>query len=183
MFDISKVIQTLQIRIVLFAISIAQSTIVKYIIHKYKYFTNTLYIGDYTQQEFNDTWKVVCMKKCHNNSEYYYVVDSFTPLNKIDYDVVYTLQDTYGNITYFPVFAEEINNMKERDEYNGKNITIYNILHWRINNQIIDLNIDEDNIEKFNKLFDPDDMHFICYMNDNNYMHILNHMYKVKAIF
>ena len=59
-------------------------------------------------------------------------------------------------------------------------ITLYDVLRWRINNQISDLGpIDE----KYANLFDEDDQYFIPYMEDNNFIDSLNHMYKVKAIF
>lgn len=173
MFD--EIYKNIQMKLTYTLIYILQTSFVKYIIHTYKYVTNTLYIGDYSADEFKHTWKIVCMKKCPSNSVYYYTIDPTTPLETISEDVVYTLRNSSGDIRYFPVFADEISKMYKID-----NITLYTVLRWRINRQIPDC---DDISDMFKNLFDEDDQYFIPYMKDNNYMKSLLHMYDVEAIY
>ena len=158
---------------------ILQTTFVQSLIHLHRYYNQTLYIGDYSENEFDNTWTTVCVKKCNPNSIYYYIIDPTTPLRLIDTDIVYTLKNPVGDVRYFPVFAREIADMIEWHNVDDV-ITLYDVLRWRINNQISDFSpIDE----KYENLFDEDDQYFIPYMEDNNFMDSLDHMYKVKAIF
>lgn len=168
----------IQIKLTYALLYLLQTSFVKYIVHMYKYMNNTLYIGDYSADEFGKSWKIICMKKCPNGN-YYYLIDPTTPLNKITTDVVYTLQDSAGHVRYFPVFTEEISNIIEctREDY----ITLYNVLRWRINNQISDFALENNSM--YNNLFGEDDQFFIPYMEDNNYMDLLEHMYNIGAIY
>ena len=172
-----KFYRFIQMKLACILISLLQSSFMKYIIHTYKYRTHTLYIGEYSANEFNNTWKILCMKKCPNG-KYYYTIDPTTPLKTITTDVVYTLQNSSGYIRYFPVFAKEVTDIIENT---GKDdITLYTVLRWRINNQISDYNP----INKmYHNLFDSDDQYFIPYMEDNMYIDSLDHMYKIGAIY
>lgn len=168
----------IQIKLTYALLYLLQTSFVKYIVHMYKYMNNTLYIGDYSADDFSKSWTIICMKKCPNGS-YYYLIDPTTPLNKITTDVVYTLQDSAGHVRYFPVFTEEISNIIECTHEDD--ITLYNVLRWRINNQISDYSFESNSI--YNNLFDEDDQFFIPYMEDNNYMVLLEHMYSIGAIY
>lgn len=168
----------IQIKLTYALLYLLQTSFVKYIVHMYKYMNNTLYIGDYSADEFGKSWKIICMKKCPNGN-YYYLIDPTTPLNKITTDVVYTLQDSAGHVRYFPVFTEEISNIIECTREDD--ITLYNVLRWRINNQISDFALENNSM--YNNLFGEDDQFFIPYMEDNNYMDLLEHMYNIGAIY
>lgn len=172
----------IQMKLTYALISILQSSFVKNIIHTYKYITNTLYIGEYSVNEFKNTWKVICMKKCPKNSIYYYIIDPTTPLKEITEDIVYTMKDLEGHIKYFPVFADEIVEICNHNKYHkyDEDITLYTVLRWRINNQISDYNPIS---RMYENLFDKDDQYFIPYMQDNKYINSLHHMYDVGAIY
>lgn len=177
-----KFYKFIQVKLTYALISILQTSFVKNIIHKYKYITNTLYIGDYSANEFNNTWKVICMKKCPKNSTDYYVMDPTTPLEQISDDVVYTIKDSNGHIKYFPVFDDEIDIIRRCvNTYDHKeDITLYTVLRWRICNQILDY---KPVTVPYENLFDIDDWCFIPYMKDNNYIESLLHMYRIGAIY
>ena len=62
-------------------ISVMQSAITKFIIHKFNFYTGRLYINDYTQEEFESTWEIICLQKYDGT-----MINPATPLNKINDD-------------------------------------------------------------------------------------------------
>lgn len=176
-----KFYRFIQMKLTYAIISLLQSSFVKNAIHTYKYITNTLYIGEYSVNEFKNTWKVICMKKCPKNSIYYYVIDPTTPLEEITEDIVYTMKDIEGHVKYFPIFVDEINKICRVYKHDDVNyITLYTVLRWRIDNQIADYNPIS---RMYENLFDKDDQYFIPYMQDNKYINSLHHMYDIGAIY
>lgn len=151
-----------------------QLPFVKYVVHKYKYVTCNLPLCDFSEDEFNSTWNIVCMKKCNRYKSTCTVIDPSTPLNKIDCDVVYTLKN--GNdIVYFPVFEREIADLDKSD------CTLYDILQHRLIEQVFDFDLKID--EKYSKLFGKDYQYFIPYFIDNKFLDNVDDMYKVNAIY
>lgn len=153
---------------------IMQTEIMKYIVHKFKFVVGKLPLSEFTENEFNSVWNIVCMKKYNRYKDICTIIDSYTPLNKIDCDIVYTLKS--GNkIVYLPVFEQEVADIDKED------CTIYDILQYRITTQIFDYDLEID--DTYSKLFDESYQYFIPYYIDNKYMDIVNGMYKVNAIY
>ena len=147
--------------IITLVINFMQSTF----IHKVKYFTNQLFLSDFTENEFNSTWKIVCLKKDDGT-----MIDPTMPLKNIKeqkINIVYTLSDGKDYV-YFPVFYSELDHCKD---------TIYDIFRYRLSEQISDyfLTIDE----KYKNLFGKDYQHFIPYFIDNNYIDKIDNMFGV----
>lgn len=145
------------------------------IVHKVKFLTNQLYICDYTKEDFESIWKIKCLKIVDNHI-YGYVIDITTPLKKIKENCVYTLTDGIHTV-YFPVFKTEIQKLSN----NKTDISLYDILRYRIDTQISDLDLTIDT--KYNNLFGSDYQYFLPYFIDNDYINILNNMYIYSMIF
>lgn len=145
------------------------------IIHKVKFWTNKLYIGDYTKEDFDSTWKITSLK-IFDKREYGHLIDITTPLNAIPYNVVYTLTNG-SQTTYFPVFQDEIQSLSS----NKSDISLYDILRYRIDTQIADLDLAANT--KYKHLFGSDYQYFLPYFSDNEYIDILNDMYRLYLIF
>lgn len=152
-------------------ISVMQSAITKFIIHKFNFYTGRLYINDYTQEEFESTWEIICLQKYDGT-----MINPATPLDKINYDVVYTLNNNF-KFVYFPIFAKEINFLNE----NNERISIFDILKMRIRSQISDLDMVID--DKYNNLLGNDYQYFIPYYIDNGFKESLDKMYDNNTIF
>ena len=88
-------------------------------IHKVKYFTNQLFLSDFTENEFNSTWKIVCLKKDDGT-----MIDPTMPLKNIKeqkINIVYTLSNGKDYV-YFPVIYSELDHCKD---------TLYDIFRYR----------------------------------------------------
>lgn len=125
------------------------TSIVSWVIHKYKYYTNTLPLCDYTEKEFHANWTVI---------------SSMT--NSAFEDSMLILKDSARKISYLPVFNSEI----KLTGYNN----CYDIIQHRIVNQISDLSLSID--DKYKKLFGDEYQYFVPYYIDNNYIEQLDKM-------
>lgn len=168
---ITQVYTTLSTVITSAIITVMQSAITKYIIHKINFYTGRLYINDYTKDEFESTWEIICLQKSDGT-----MINPATPLDKINDDIVYTLNDNF-NFVYFPIFAKEINFLNE----NNERISVYDVLMMRIRSQISDMEMDID--AKYDKLFGKDYQYFLPYYTENGFKESLDNMYKVKVIY
>lgn len=160
------ILNTIYNKIINYTITLVFNFMQSSFIHKIKFFTNQLFLSDLTEEEFDSTWEIICLK-----SEDGTMLDPTMPLKIIkenELNVVYTLSDG-NNYVYFPIFYEELNYCKD---------TLYDVFKYRLSEQISDyfLTIDE----KYINLFGKDYQHFIPYFTDNNYLDKINKMYKVS---
>lgn len=131
-------------------------------IHKIKYITNQLFLSDLSEEEFNSTWGIVCLKMEDGT-----MIDPTMPLKYIKQhkiNVVYTLSDG-NNKLYFPIFYSELDFCKD---------TIYDVFKYRLSEQISDYSLTID--EKYENLFGKEYQYFIPYFIDNNYIDKINEM-------
>lgn len=156
------ILNTLYNKIINYTITLIFTLMQSKFIHKIKYFTNQLFLTDLTENEFNSTWKIVCLKKYDGT-----MIDPTMPLKNIKeqkINVVYTLTDGKDYV-YFPVFYSELDFCKD---------SIYDIFKYRLSEQISDYTLTID--EKYNNLFGKDYQYFIPYFIDNDFIDKLNNM-------